>query len=338
MKKEVKVGLVVVLAIAFLIYGVNYLRGIDLFKSSRDYYAMYQRVDGLVAASPVQYQGLKVGQVLSTELVEVRPGMMRMVVAFRIDNKVLKLPKDTRARLVSADLFGTKAIDLVPGTSTELLKAGDTLNAEEQLSLQARVDAQIAPVMQKAENLMASLDTMINAISQVLGENADNLEKSIGSFKDITQNIKEFTVKLNTLIDQESGKISSTLSKVDNLASSLSQQTGKIDRTLSNVSAISDTLAAADIGGAIRSAYAAVNNMNDLIAQINNGEGSLGKLIHTDSLHQALVRSGEELARLIENIREHPNRYMHISVFGRKEKGLKLDAQEEKKLKKMLND
>lgn len=334
--KEVKVGAVVVLAIAFLIYGVNYLKGLDLFKKGREFYVYYDDLAGLVPASPVQYQGMKVGQVTETELLTLSGGKTTMLVTFVVDNSSLNFPKDSYAKLISADFFGTRAIQILPGTSAKLAQEGDTLISEAEASLASKVDAQIAPIKKKAENLMGSLDTMVSSVSRVLGENSDDLAQSIESFKHSIRNIKEFSDKLNLMMDSESGKISGIITKVESIAGNIQKNNESIDRTLDNVASLSDSLASADIAGTFKKLNTTVTDLNLMLERVNKGEGTLGALMTNDSLYRALVATNEQLNRLIENVKEHPNRYMHFSVFGRKEKGIKLDAKEEKKLKEIL--
>jgi len=338
LSKEVKVGAVVVAAIAFLIYGVNYLKGIDLFKHGRQYYVIYDDLAGLASASPVQYQGLKVGQVVETELIkDSKTGRLRMLVTFIIDNDMLDFPKNSRAKLISADLFGTRAIQILPGEGKEFAMDGDTLISEEDMSLASKVDAQIAPIKQKAENLMGSIDTMVSVVSRVLGDNSDDLEASIESFKLSLRNLKSITDKLNVMMDNESGKVSAILSKLESITGNIQKNNHSIDQTLDNVAVITDSLAKSDLAGTVRNLNKTVTDLNGILSQVNQGEGTLGKLVSSDSLYMALVSTNDQLNRLLENIKEHPNRYLHFSVIGRKEKGIKLDAQEEKKLKEILN-
>jgi phospholipid/cholesterol/gamma-HCH transport system substrate-binding protein len=335
--KELKIGAVVVLAAAFLIYGINYLKGVDLFKKGREFYVEYEDLNGLVTAGPVLFQGMKVGQVTEIELVHDKiSNTYHYKVTFIVDNNQLEFPEDTQAKLFSSDLFGTRAIDLVPGKSTIMAKEGHLLKSQVEESMISRVDAQIAPIKKKAESLMGSLDTMVTAVSHVLGDNAEDLGQSIESIKLSVRNMKQITDKINTLLESEAGKVSSILSKFESISGNIQRNNESIDRTLDNVAAITDSLKNAQLATTIKSLNTTVNDLNAILHKVNSGEGTLGALINSDSLYTTLVQTNDQLNRLVENIKEHPNRYLHFSVFGRKEKGLKLDAREEKKLKQIL--
>lgn len=340
--KEIKVGIVVIVSIALLIYGINYLQGVDLFKNQREYYAIYERVDGITPASPVLYNGLKVGQVTEMNLVKmdmkdstgkVIP-IYRHVITIVIDNDDFIFSKYSIARLVNSD-FLTRAVEIVPMPGPDIEK-GDTLLGEGQQSLTDKVDAQIAPIKKKAEELLASLDTMVTVVSSVLGDNKEDLALSIQTIKKSLNNLQSITAKIDEMVDMEKGKISSILNKIDNVAGNIQKNNASIDKTIDNIAAISDSLANADITATINKVKDNLETFSQIMGKINNGEGSFGKLVMTDSLYNEIHATNDQLLRLIENIKENPNRYLHFSVIGRKEKGLKLDPQEEKKLKELL--
>ena len=335
--KEVKVGLVAVISIAFLIYGVNYLKGLDLFKSGRTFYTVYEDIGGLQPASPVMYNGMKVGQVTDTRLFQDKDGNYKGLITFIVDNELLKFPKDSYVNLFSADLFGTKAIGIYFGQSKNIAQDGDTLRSEKDATMQERVDATIAPLVERSKSLIGKLDTLILGVSDVLGDNSENLTSSIESFKLSLRNLKEFTDKINVLMDGESGKISAIISKLESITGNIQKNNASIEKTLKNVASITDSLSASDIVGTINNVKATVGTLSLMLEKVNKGEGTLGQLMTDDSLYNALVKTNIELNVLLENIAEHPNRYLHFSVFGRKEKGLKLDAREEKKLKEILD-
>ena len=318
LKKEVRIGLVAVVAVAFLIFGINYLRGRNIFKKGREFYAVFHETFGLVPASPVQYNGIKVGQVSDIQLVEIKEGVYRNLVTINVDNKILNFPKDSYAKLASADLLGTKAIIIIPGGMSVNAEEGDTLIAEQDPSLQERIDAEIAPIVRKAEGIMGKLDTIMLGVSGVLGENAEDLTSSIESFKLSLHNFKTFTDRLNSFMDAETGKISMTLTKFESIASNIEKNNQNIDKILNNFAAISDTLSQAELASTVNNLNTSIENLNGILKTVNSGEGSLGALIYTDSLHNALLKTNQELNVLIKNITDNPNKYIHFSVFGRK--------------------
>ncbi len=333
-QKQIKIGITVLFATAGLIWGVLFLKGRNIFANNRKFYAVYSDVSGLVPASPVFVNGLKVGQVSSINVDE--QNLSLLVVEFVVDNNAIVLPKDTKANLASADLF-TKSIVLKLGTSKEMLNIGDTLASSKQLSVQEQVNAQLLPLKEKTQALIGTIDSLVNIVSGVMGRNSGNLDQSFQSVRRAILNFETTAKNLDELIALEKGRISSIFNKVDNIAGTISSNSSNISNAITNLSKISDTIANADISGLIRKAKLTMNEFSKITEKINNGEGTLGALIKSDSLFNALVKTNDEIQRLVENLKEHPNRYVHLSIFGKREKGLKLDSREEKKLKEILN-
>jgi phospholipid/cholesterol/gamma-HCH transport system substrate-binding protein len=332
-RKEVKIGITVVVAVAFLIYGVNYLKGIDLFKKRREFIAVYSDINGLVVPSPVIVSGMKVGQVTEITFIEHD----KIIVKFSIDNKSVVFPKDSRAIIFNADLLGTRAIDIKYGKSDKMAQPGDTLVSDRQVSMQEKIDAQIAPLKFKIESLLGSLDTLTEGISGVIGGSKDKLKIAIDNFATTGKNLSEFTTRLNQMVD-ETGKITATINKIDNIVGNIQKSNNQITKVINNTAAITDTISHLELTQTINKINKTMAGINSVLESVNKGEGTLGSLIKNDSLYKELVKTNDELNRLLENIREHPNRYVHFSVFGRKDKGIKLDARDEKKLKQILKN
>lgn len=333
--KEIKIGLTVIVAVAFLIYGINYLKGVDLFKNNREYKAKYTEIDGLVTASPVIFKGMKIGQVTAIEIIE---GGTAIEVTFVIDNDEIKIPKDSKATIFSADLLGTRAINLEFGNSSDFAVSGDYLKGNNQQSLGDRVDAEIAPIKQKAQELLGSVDTLVTVINKVVGDNKSGLDASIASVQRTLRSIENTAQNLEGFVAEEKVKLSVTVSKVQSITTNLANNNDKISDIIGNLATISGNVSKVDIASTVNKLNTTLDNINTILAKVNNGEGSLGKFVNSDSLHNALIETNIKVQNLIENFTNHPNRYLHISVFGSKEKGLKLTAAEEKKLKELLKN
>lgn len=333
-QKELKIGITVIVAIAFLLWGVFFLKGINVFGSNRTFYATYKEVSGLVPSSPVYSKGVKVGQVVSVSF-DMKHD--RVVVEFIVDYKSLEIPKNSRAKFYSVDFF-TKGIDLQMGDSTVYYKDGDTITSEKSLSLQENVSAEILPLKKKTEELIGTIDSMVNIISGVLGRNSQGLDESFKSVRRAILTFENTAQNLDGLIASERARISSILSKVDNISGTVSSNLPQITKMIDNLKVMSDSLRNADLAGAVNKAEATMNQISQITTKINNGEGTLGALIKSDSLFNALVKTNDEIQRLVENMKMNPHRYVHFSVFGKREKGLKLDTRDEKRLKELLNE
>lgn len=332
-QKEIKIGITVIAAVAFVLWGVFFLKGKNVFANNRSFYAVYSDVQGLVVASPVYVNGLKVGQVGSIEI--DKKNYKRIIVGFTIDNDDIQIPTDSKASFASADLFN-KAIYLQMGVSNKVLSPGDTLISEKQMSLTESLNEQVIPLKEKTQELIGSIDSMVDIFSGVMGRNSGELDESFKSVRRAILKFENTAMNIDELIATEKTRISSITSKVDNIAGTVVANTPKITKTIDNISKMSDSLAKADIAGTVNRARNTLDELSKVMAKVNNGEGTLGALLKNDSLYNALVQTNEEMQRLLENVKEHPNRYVHFSIFGRKDKGIKLDAKDERKLKEVL--
>jgi len=315
--KEFKIGLVVVCAIAAFIWGINFLKGSNLF-SHKDYlYAVYPKIDNLIPANPVLINGFKVGQVNEISLIQ-KDGKAQVLVKFLLTEDV-KIPKNSTAKAISSDLLGTKAVEIIYSTETELAKSGDTLIAASEEGFKESLDKRIAPIQAKAENLISSMDSVMTVVSLILNtKTRDNLEKSFESVRKAILTLEQTAYKLDDLVGSEKVKISSVLSNLNQITSNLSKNGQKIDQIINNVSSMTDSLAKAQLKDAIANADKSMKELNIMLAKINEGQGTAGKLLKNDSLYNNLNKSSEDLDKLLKDLRLNPERYIHFSVFGRK--------------------
>jgi len=318
--KEFKIGVVVTIAIGLFIWGFNFLKGFNLFTKDYTLYAVYPKIDGLIEANPLLINGYKVGQINKISLTQDKDGKYAVLVKFLLTEDV-KIPKKSIAKAVSSDLLGSKAVEIIYSDETEFLQPGDTLIAESEEGLKSAVSKQLQPLQKKAEGLISSIDSVMTIVQYVLNDKTRaNLDKSFESIKKAIQSLEQTAYKLDDLMASEKAKISAILSKVNNLAGMLEKNTGKIDNIIGNLSNVSDSLAKSDLKKAISDADKTLAELNRLVTQINAGQGSLGKLAKNDSLYNNLNKSSEDLDKLLKDLRLNPERYIHFSVFGRKDK------------------
>jgi phospholipid/cholesterol/gamma-HCH transport system substrate-binding protein len=257
---------------------------------------------------------------------------------FIVDYEGLNIPIDSRAKFYNVDLLGTKGISLELGDSQKNAVNGDTLISAKSPSLQESVDAQIAPLKRKAEELIGSIDSMVTIVSGVIGQNTGELDARFKSIRRAILKFESTATNLDNFFTKEQSRLSSIFSKIDNISGTLSSNSGNINNALKNLSKITDSIANADLAGTLQKAKVTHDQLRQIISGINNGEGTMGKLVQNDSLFRALVSTNDEVQRLIENIKDHPYRYLHFSLFGKRDKGVKLDARDEKKLKEMIKN
>lgn len=317
--KEFKIGVVVVCAIAAFIWGVNFLKGSNIFTHKYYLYAVYPKIDGLIPANPVLISGYKIGQVTDISLLK-QNGENKVLVKFLLTENV-DIPKGSIARSVSADLLGSKAVEIIFSKNTEYVKNGDTLVAETESGFKEALDKRIAPIQAKAENLISSMDSVINVVNSILNKKTrDNLDKSFESIHKAMISLEQTAYKLDDLVGSEKAKISSILTHVNAITANLDKNGQKIDNIIGNLNSLTDSLAKAQLKEAITDADKSLKELNTLLAGINKGQGTLGKMAKNDSLFNNLNKSSADLDRLLKDLRLNPERYIHFSVFGRKKK------------------
>jgi phospholipid/cholesterol/gamma-HCH transport system substrate-binding protein len=319
LSKEVKTGIVVVVAIALGIYGFNYLRGTDLFKKSFTLYAVYNRSEGIIEANPVLVNGYKVGQIQSLKLLNNKNGY-KVLVTIMLTEKV-DIPKGSHAKIVSSDLLGSKAIEIAFSDSSVMVSNGDTLLPDVEDDLKTAVDKRIAPLQKKAENLISSIDSVMQVVQQVMNANVRaSLITSFENIKTTITSLQHTAFNLDTLTTTQQSKIIIILDKLSSITGNIEKNNDKIANVLSNFSAISDSLAKSNIKQTIEQTNTALAQANDIFAQVNSGKGTIGKMLKNDSIYNNLNKASEDLDKLVKDLRINPERYVHISVFGRKDR------------------
>ena len=319
LSKEFKIGIVVIFAIGALIWGLNFLKGSNLFSHKYYLYAVYPKIDGLIPANPLLVNGYKIGQVNKIDLIK-KDGSYQVLVKFLLTEDV-QIPRRSVAKAISSDLLGSKAVEIVYSNSSEFVQNGDTLISEVEESLKSSVDKRIAPLQAKAENLISSIDSVMTVVNSVLNtKTRENLDKSFESVRKAILTLEQTAYKLDDLVGSEKTKISSILSHLNGITSNLDKNGEKIDNIISNLSNMTDSLAKAQLKDAINNADKSMKELNVLLAGINQGQGTLGKLAKNDTLYYNLNRSTEDLDKLLKDLRYNPERYIHFSVFGRKDK------------------
>lgn len=336
--KEFKVGLLVVLGLLLLFMGVNFLKGSSIFGKDREFYAVFKNSAGLQPSNEVRLSGFKIGQVEEVGLHPLNPTLI--LVKFSLQDDELQIPNTSEAWL-STDILGTASIDIKLDTNKHEVIAyyeeGDTVISNVETSIGDQINEQILPLKVKTEELISSVEGIVVSINAfwdtsaayTIDESMYEVREAIGTFADLANN-------LSVLISKETEIIDRILGDVHDITETLASKKDQISNTIDNISAISDTLADSDLKTVIMETKQTLHELNGVLAMVNSGEGTLGALLHSDSLYNALVGTNESVQDLLDDLVANPNKYVHFSLFGRKVKGVQLTAEEEKKLKDML--
>ena len=309
MKKEIKIALVAIAGIIVLFFGMNFLKGISLFSEKNVYYATFSDISGLSASNPIFANGYQVGIV--RDIAFDYSGGGDIVVAFTLDDK-LQLPKGTTAAIES-DFMGNVKMNLMltpaliknaegtPVSSQQgYLSVGDTICGSMAEGLMSRAVALIPAV----ERMLPKVDSILASVNALLGDPA--IAHSIRNVEKVSTNLTTTTQQLNTLMAGLNKQMPSIMTKADGVLDNADQLT----KNLNNI----------DLDGTMKKVDQTLANVQAVSEKLNNPNGTLGLLMNDASLYDRLNGTMQNAELLLGDIKEHPKRYINISVFGRKDK------------------
>lgn len=301
MKREVKIGIFAVVMIGCAWAGIRFLSGIDIFSRNVDYFAAYHSVDGVQGATPVMMRGVKIGTVteISFPTAQSEEVVLRLTI-----KRQYRLPVDTKARIVGS-LMGGSTIEIVGGSSSEMLEKGDTLLTEVTPGM---LDA-VNPLIAKVEGLIDELTRTLEGVSGVVTDNASGIEGLVAHLNSISAN-------LDAILSSEKAGLQQAVEGISEFSRTLGENSERIDTLVGNLASFSSSLAEADVVANLDKTLA---ELSTLLGEIRGGDGSLGKLVADPELYANLTAASENLSALLADLKEHPGRYVHISVFGANE-------------------
>ncbi len=303
LSNEIKAALIIFGGIFSFLVGFNFLNGTSLFKSENTHYAVYTNVEGLQIGTKVTVNGLAVGKVASIDFL---PNSAQILVSFSLRNDI-SFSNNSTAELYEAGLIGGKSIAIIPVyDNAAKLKDGDTLRATVKPGLTDVVNQQIAPLQQKLESVLSNADSLFIGVNEVLGkEGRNNLSTTLSDLSKTVKNINVLATGLNQVLSKQKENISSTLENVAAISK--------------NVNQLSDSLAQSNIKQSITSFETTLNKLNFILSDLEQGNGSMGKLLKDEQLYNNIEASTKEIELLIKDLKEHPKRYVHFSLFGKKD-------------------
>jgi phospholipid/cholesterol/gamma-HCH transport system substrate-binding protein len=307
---ETKVGVLAAIAIATLIMGYSFLKGNDLFSNENEFYAKYDRVDGLATSKPVLINGYQIGRVSSLTLMPSG----KILVQFKI-NPNYSIPKNTIARIESTDLLGSKAVVFELGDGSNFAESGDTLNSHVQTDLMDQVE----PVQKKAEQIIARMDSVLTSVNNTLNpEFQKNFDRSFVSIARTLETLEKTTKTVDGLVNDQSSKISSIMTNFESISTNFKNNNVKINTIMNNLDKVSDDLAKANFTQTITEANQAVLDLQVILNKVNSGNGTLSQLINDEKMYINLNNAAENLDKLMIDLKANPKRYVSFSVFGGK--------------------
>ena len=303
--REVKTGVISILIIILFIWGYSFLKNQSLMSKSRKFYAEYTTVEGLATNSPLTINGLKVGKISNITFNPNKEGVLVVEMEMTDD---YQFSKNSIAQIYSPDFISGKSLRIkVVFDGAEVAQSGDTLKGEISSGIIGMINEQIAPLQLKVEQFIVNSDSVMQHLNAVLDQkNRENISQSLASLNRTLKNFNSISEKADNLIAQNQGKMDSILSNAHNSMQQLSDMTTGLNE--------------AGLDKTVEKLQTTLDEFNKVLDSINNGSGSMSLLLNDEGLYRNLEGASKELELLLKDMKEHPKRFVHFSVFGKKEK------------------
>jgi phospholipid/cholesterol/gamma-HCH transport system substrate-binding protein len=302
--REVKTGILAIGAILLFVFGYSFLKGTNLFQDSRVFYVKYDNVEGLAKSAPVTINGFTVGKVNDIGFANSRGSL---IVTFTVDSDFL-FAKSSTVHIYSEGLIGGKSLGIYPEYNSEdIAKAGDTLRGSIDGGMLDAVTKVLGPLEDRLTTTLTSVDALLFNLNDILDDDTrNNLKESITKLNGTMSNLNGVSGKLNTLLADNKGKLDRTFTNLDEMSL--------------NFSKFSDSLAQIQTGKMAADLQDVLSRFDSIVTGLDNGEGTVGKLLKDEKLYTNLEGATRQLEILLQDVRLNPKRYVNVSVFGKKQK------------------
>jgi phospholipid/cholesterol/gamma-HCH transport system substrate-binding protein len=304
---EIKIALLALAGLFLLVWGINFLKGIDVFKKQDTYYVIFEKASGLLPAHVVTINGINVGTVDEIQL--MRNLSNKVLVTLSI-NKDITIPLNSIVEIVTPNLLSSPQVEIVLGNHDRYFTEGDTINGILASGLMDGLEEVMIPL----KNLILSLDTSLFLLKQTLQS---------GTLTDLEATLKNLhgtTDKINDLLATNTDKVNTIVTDVQTFTSTLHDNNEKINGIVGNLHTISENLAEAELKQTIDNAAEAIGKLDTLLNNVNRGKGTLGQLVVNDTLYFNLQHAVVSLDSLLKDVKANPRRYIKITVFEKKNK------------------
>ena len=303
--REIKTAILVIVSLILIVFLFNYLKGQNLLESSRKVYVIYDNVEGLASSSPVTINGHVIGKVQNIGFTD--DGSAKIKVELLI-NDDFEFSKNSKAELYDTGLIGGKGIGIIPAfDNADNILSGENLIGTVKPGIMDLFGDTLTPLQEKIGTMLVSADSLLTNINDIFDESTKNsikggiseLEKTISSFKNTS-------ISINRLVSDNQDKLTTTLTNVEELSGNLSN--------------ITDSIAKSNLTKTIEDLQSTVINFDKILSSIENGEGSIGKLLKDEGLYTNLEGAAKQMEALLQDMKLNPKRYVHFSLFGKKAK------------------
>jgi phospholipid/cholesterol/gamma-HCH transport system substrate-binding protein len=319
---ELKIGAMTLVALTTALLGFYYLKGVPLFKKTQKLYVLLDEAAGVSPASPVAMHGIRIGKVGSVSPENKIVGNDTFNVVFFINlNKDAKVPQNSRVEIVELDMLGNKELRVVPSQSNIYIASGDTLMGSVKGGIFAQLEQKIDPLIQSMEPLVSNIDSLIlNVNTALMGDGEANLDGMIISLSRTLKNVEKITDRVDKLLAGQSGNFENIIENADKLTASIAKNTDKIDSIMADLSNFTGKLSSIEFDAIVNSATETLEQVKVLMAEINNGDGTIHKLFYEDGIYKGLDSTLIAINSLITDLQANPKRYVSFSLIERREK------------------
>ena len=302
--REIKTAILVISSILLFIWGYSFLKGRDLFTSYKTIYIIYDNVEGLAPSAPVTINGFLVGKVND---ISFQNNTGKLLVTLQIKSD-FPFSKSSRVNIYEPGLIGGKQIQIIPNLDDKnTAQSGDTLQGAITPGLTAMLGDKLAPLQKKVESVLSSADSLLLNLNKVLdAKTKENLKSTIANLNQTMIEFHGASKSLNGILADNKGKIGNMMTNFDKMST--------------DFSSISDSLAKANLGKTAKDLSLTLESVNKMMAEMQAGKGTMGKLLKDEALYNNLDKTSKELELLLQDLRLNPTRYINVSLFGKKNK------------------
>lgn len=302
--REIKTGILVLSTIILFIWGYSFLKGRDLLEKYKIFYVEYANVEGLSPSASVTINGLVVGKVTKITLNKVT-GKLMVQLQLKTD---FPISKTSTTVIYKPGFIDGKQIAIRPNFNDKSVSSnGQILLGTVEMDLTEALKEQLPPLQSKVEKIMFNADNLLVGVNNVLdAKGQQDLKNSLAQLSKTIEQFHKASLNINSILDSNKTQISGALTNVNKVTSDFSK--------------ISESLDKADLGKTAENLKKTLENVDKIMAQLQAGKGTMGKMLTDEALYNNLAKTSKELDLLLEDVRLHPTRYVNVSVFGKKEK------------------
>lgn len=314
LSNEFKIGALTIFAVLFLFLGFNFLKGKNIFKNGFFLYAKFSEAKGLQNSNPVSINGFQAGSVYS---IKASKDLKEILVEIKL-NRDFEIPSTSLAA-INSNPIGTSSVEITLGDDKKMLNSGDTLRSTYTAGLLGQVSSQIIPLADQAKMALTSADSLIKNFNSIVDlQTRTNMQQSIANLSRVTAGLTVTINSIQRLLDAQSGVIAATLGNVNSFTGNLAGNNARLNSSMMNLETTTRKLSELELQHTLNRLDSTITTLNVAVAQLNTTNGTVGALINDRQVYDQLSETARSLNILMDDLRVNPKRYVHFSLFGRR--------------------